>query len=253
MLKTVWTVAFVLFLMLGLPYEHQAYVLDGNVQLFSLKMRIQEVGKILYAHKPLYPKLAPYFTQYFYFFKKPQWNQKTLYYNNSKVQIVQNTLAKGAGVHGKVVLKRVFGIQLGPLSSLENRHVFNSMNRNPKTKSALPAESAFSFRPIYRYFSFPIKKINPLILSISLDFFDQRLAKITYHLQMSDSQWTYFLKHKPQNTSFVLYPKNHVLILKTDPALYSQYQNYVQKTQRFMDTLIEKHRVAPIQAFLSAK
>ncbi|GMT49730.1 MAG: hypothetical protein IEMM0008_1269 [bacterium] len=205
----------VLLLCLSWTISLNAYEWDKGFKKFTLGMTISEVEAILLEYKPDLKAAPEYFSRNYYFVRHDHPRMKKLYVNNNDVLIEQTSDPKRNYVEGQVILKKVFGYKIGLKPMLDGTKVFSDVDKW--------TPGFFKPRPVYHYRYFPVQKINPLLESIELTFYDERLFRIVVKVKKTDKK----ISMSPR-----------VFHLKyIHETLNRKYESYLQKVKRKVEYL----------------
>ena len=158
---------------------------NRGVEAFSLGMTIAEVESVLLKYHRDFKQSDNYHSQNNYFIAVKDIRDNPFYHNDSNFTISQTSNRGRKYVEGMVVLKKIFGYKLGRLSWMDNSKTFS--------KGLSSRKVPLSLRMIYRYRQYPVKKLNTLLESAEFGFFDRRLYRISYEINLSSEELIYLI------------------------------------------------------------
>ncbi len=210
----------IVLLCLGLTISLNAYEWDKGFEKLTLGMTIVEVEAVLLEYKPNLKAPTEYFSQNHYFKEHNHPRMKKLYVNDNDVLIKQTSDPKRNYVEGEVTLKRVFAYKIGLKPMLDGTKIYSEVDKW--------TPGFFKPRPVYHYRYFPVRKINPLLESIELTFYDERLFRIVVQVQGSDKEIS--LSPRAFQLKYV------------HKTLYRKYKDYLTKVKNRVYTLFVEEK-----------
>ncbi|MDH5681679.1 MAG: hypothetical protein OEZ36_08830, partial [Spirochaetota bacterium] len=158
---------------------------NKGVEAFNLGMTISEVESVLLKYHGDFKQADNYHSKNYYFITVKNIRDNPFYHNDSNFKLSQTSNRGRKYVEGRVILKKIFGYKLGRVSWMDNSKAFSKSTSGKK----LPVR----LRMIYRYRQYPVKKLNTLLESVEFGFYDRRLYRISYDINLSSEELIYLI------------------------------------------------------------
>ncbi len=181
-----------LVIVLLIQVSGYAYEWDKGIESFTLGMTIEEIDNVLYRSHPSMKGVNAHNCVNFYFINGQYYKDDVLYANDADLHITQTSDSVKKYAEGKVILKKIFGYKLGKSKWMNGNIVYGGNNgvllKSKNRKDYYPQMT-------YHYRFFPVHKINSLVDSVELSFYDDRLIRVLYETELTYHQYSMLLKH----------------------------------------------------------